>query len=484
MLFNSIPFLIFFVIVTTLFFLVPSKAKNYILLAASYVFYMWWDSKLIALIVFTTLVSFISCLLMELRPQKKKLTLVLSIISILSILVFFKYYNFVADGIASLINFANGTSYNFHINILLPIGISFYTFQTISYVVDVYRGKIESEKNIFTYALYISFFPQLVAGPIERSSDLLPQLKAEHHFDPDNFVAGIKMMIIGFFEKIAVADMIGLLVNEAFENVSETNGLEILIATILFCIQILCDFKGYSDIAKGIARIYGIRLSENFNHPYSATSIKEFWNRWHLTLSTWFRDYVYFPLGGSRVSTIRWMINILIVFLLSGLWHGADITFVLWGLILAAYRILERFILRNNYEKKSSLSRFFGRIITFILIALAWIMFRSNNIKDALNSYSTLFTKWSFSKEYFSSVWNFFDLSVYKALLLAFIIALFLSFEKILSFSEKQYDVKSKNIAAKIVKVALFSTLIWLSCGSFIYLNSMSIESSFIYFQF
>ncbi len=491
MLFNSVPFLLFFAVVTALFFAVPQSVKNKVLLAASYVFYMWWNPKLVTLILFSTLASYFACLIMERYPARRRPTLIVAALVIFSFLFFFKYYNFFADGAAALLKLATGRSYSFHLDILLPVGISFYTFQTFSYVADVYRGKIAVEHNLLDYALFVSFFPQLLAGPIERPGDLLPQLKGVHRFDAENVIAGFKMMILGFFEKVAVADMLGVLVNRVYENINSANGLALAVATALFSVQILGDFKGYSDIAKGIAQIYGIRLTNNFNHPYGAASIKEFWNRWHITLSTWFRDYVYFPLGGSRVSLPRWCLNILIVFLLSGLWHGADLTFVLWGLLLALYRIAERLI---TGEKKAAATREAARKprrvaqaarhgLTLVLIALAWMMFRSNSLAEAGVAYRTLFTDWHFSASFFTATWQYFDLSLLKVLFIAAGLLLFANYEACLAWLYLPREGRA-SLLSRIGRTALYTIMIWMTVGSFLYLNAADVESAFIYFQF
>lgn len=483
MLFNSVPFLIFFVITTGLFFALPGKAKNVVLLAASYFFYMWWNPLFVLLILFTTLVSYFAALFMEKKPQRKKTFMILSVVVIFVQLFFFKYYNFFAGGLSMLLGAVTGKTIGLGLNILLPVGISFYTFQTVSYVIDVYRGKIPAEKNLFFYALFVSFFPQLVAGPIERPGDLIPQLKAEHRFSAENVLAGGRIMVIGFFEKIAVADMLGIVVNRVYENITGASGAAVAVATLLFCVQILCDFKGYSDIAKGIALIYGIRLSTNFDHPYRAGSIKEFWNRWHITLSAWFRDYVYFPLGGGRVRFFRWCLNILIVFLLSGLWHGADITFVLWGVVLALFRILENPITRKQPPQNRA-SAIFRHAMTFLIVALAWVLFRGNSLAEVGIAYRALFTQWDLSTAGLAETWSFLQLSLSKVFFGAAILLLFLFYEKILARLDACCSKGGRAVPAKIGKVLFFAVLIWATIGSFIYLNAAGVESSFIYFRF
>ncbi len=498
MLFNSVPFLLFFAVVTALFFAVPQKSKNYILLAASYFFYMWWNPRLVTLILFTTLVSYSAALLMERWPARRRPTLIAAAAVIFSFLFFFKYYNFFADGAAALLSRAAGRPFSFRLDILLPVGISFYTFQTFSYVADVYRGKIAAERDLFQYALFVCFFPQLLAGPIERAGDLLPQLKAEHRFDADNAIAGFRMMIVGFFEKVAVADTVGMMVNRVYEDIGSANGLAVAVATVLFAVQILGDFKGYSDIARGAARIYGIRLQSNFDHPYRAVSIREFWNRWHITLSRWFRDYVYFPLGGSRVSLPRWCLNILIVFLLSGLWHGADLTFVLWGLLLALFLIAERLLTKGkkpgpdgrkltgdgeNAAKPGRAGRAARHALTLVLVTLAWMMFRSNSLSEAIAAYRSLFTDWRLSASFFTSTWQYFDLSPLKALFLVAVLLLFAFYERCFAWLYRPRKGRSA-VLARLCRRALYALMIWATVGSFIHLKALDVESAFIYFQF
>lgn len=498
MLFNSVPFLLFFAVVTALFFAVPQRAKNYVLLAASCVFYMWWNPWLVTLILAATLVSYFAGLLMEKYPARRRLALIGAAAVIFSFLFFFKYYNFFADGAAALLGLAAGRPYSFHLDILLPVGISFYTFQSFSYVADVYRGKIAAERSLFQYALFVSFFPQLLAGPIERPGDLLPQLKAEHRFDAENVIAGSRLMIVGFFEKVAVADMVGVLVNRVYEEIGSANGLAVAAATVLFAVQILGDFKGYSDIARGIARIYGIRLASNFDHPYSAVSVREFWSRWHITLSAWFRDYVYFPLGGSRVSLPRWCLNILIVFLLSGLWHGADLTFVLWGLLLALFRIAERLITGEKKPAAESQSpaaaggpaprprraaRAARHMLTLVLITLAWMLFRSNSLAEAGAAYRTLFTDWRLSASFVTATWRYFDLSLLKVLFLAAALALFAWNEKCFAWLYRPRRGGAA-LLARVGRTALYTVMIWATIGSFLHLHASNAESAFIYFQF
>lgn len=486
--FNSIEFLIFLPIVFILYFIFPKKYRYFILLIASYVFYMWWNWKLVFLILATTIISYGAGLLIR-KTEKlwlKRLLMIISISVSLGILIFFKYANFIAESLVLGIN-SLGAGLTFEaINIILPVGISFYTFQTLSYVIDIYKDKTEPEKNPFYYALYVSFFPQLVAGPIERSEDLLPQLKNEEGINIENLKIGLKLMLVGFIKKIAIADMVALYVDNIFNNIANTNGLLVLVGAVLFSVQILCDFSGYSDIAIGCAKCFNINLSKNFDKPYSALSIKDFWNRWHITLNTWFRDYVYFPMGGSYCNKFRWCINILVVFLLSGIWHGAAWTFIFWGLLHGIYRIIGTLtepLKLKLYEKKNinrdSLGFKILRIsITYILVTFAWIAFRSNSTSDMLIAYKNLFTDWGFNKEYFNTFKNVLNMNIGMVIyILLAIIGL-----KFIDYIKVTYD--ENKITPYVLRKCLYTILILVVIGCFIYQKSSDIESAFIYFQF
>lgn len=397
--FNSIQFLLFYPLVAVLNFVVPRKYRWIPLLIASYYFYITWNAKLFFIILFTTAVSYASGILIEKKPKQKILWTVISIIASLSVLFFFKYYNFVVGTIGDFFGV------DLTLQLVLPVGISFYTFQTLSYSIDVYRGNIKAERNFFYYALFVSFFPQLVAGPIERPGNLLPQLRAEHKFNLEDLYIGGKRMLAGFFKKIVVADTVAVYVDAVYNNPGETGGIAIIIATILFAVQIYCDFSGYTDIAIGCARIMGYRLMQNFDRPYSAKNIRDFWARWHISLTSWFKDYLYIPLGGNRMGRTRKFVNLFIVFWVSGLWHGAEWTFVLWGLLHGIYRIVgdltykerEKLYLRLGINSDSRPVRIFRTSITFVLVCFAWIFFRANNTSDLLLILEKLFTTLGFS---------------------------------------------------------------------------------------
>ena len=338
MLFNSLSYAIFLPLVFIIYWLLPNKYRWILLLIASYYFYMSWNAKYVFLIFITTFTSYLCAILTEKNREHKKLILTITLIVCLGILFVFKYFNFFFESINYLLG---NKLHSISLNLLLPVGISFYTFQTLSYCIDVYRGDIKAEKHFGYYATFVSFFPQLVAGPIERPDNLLPQLRKEKEFDYNKAVYGLKLMTVGFFKKIVVADNLAYYVDMVYNDLSYYQGFALVLAAFFFTIQIYCDFSGYSDIAKGSAKLLNIDLMDNFKTPYFSTTIKEFWSRWHISLSSWFKDYVYIPLGGNRCSKLRHYFNLLATFLVSGLWHGANITFVIWGGIHGLLQILE-----------------------------------------------------------------------------------------------------------------------------------------------
>lgn len=393
MLFNSLQYLIFFPIVMFTYFAIPYKYRWMLLLAASYYFYMAWKPAYIILIIISTLIDYFAGIMMGRTEDKKKRKkyLMLSLVSNLGILFLFKYFNFFSSSIQSVAYYLN-IPYAFpQFKLLLPMGISFYTFQTMSYSIDVYKGNMKPEKHLGIFALYVTFFPQLVAGPIERSENLLPQFREEHDFDYKLATDGLKLMAWGFFKKIVIADRVAVVVNQVYNNVDDYTGFPLVLATIFFAFQIYCDFSGYSDIAIGSANVMGYRLMTNFKRPYLSKSIPEFWKRWHISLSTWFKDYVYIPLGGNRVVKWRWYYNLLITFLISGLWHGASWTFVAWGAVHGFYQVFSHVTadLRKKLSHISGLSKlgFVHKLlkiaITFCLVCFGWIFFRANSLSDA-----------------------------------------------------------------------------------------------------
>jgi alginate O-acetyltransferase complex protein AlgI len=397
MLFNSFEFLLFFPIVTIIYFLLPHKFRWIHLLVSSCVFYMAFIPVYILILVFTIVIDYFAGIWIGRSiGKKRKWFLVLSIIANVGILAVFKYYDFFIENINKILHSVDIHTNNElpYLNIILPIGLSFHTFQAMSYTIEVYRGNQKPEKHFGIYALYVMFFPQLVAGPIERPQHLLPQLREKHQFDIDRVYAGLRLMLWGLFKKVVIADRLAMYVNEVYGNVHGYGSGNLLVAAIFFAIQIYCDFSGYSDIALGSARVMGFTLMTNFNRPYFSKNIREFWQRWHISLSSWFRDYVYKSLGGNRISSFRTYINILIVFLISGLWHGANYTFIIWGAIHGALVIA--FMLYRKHIKISFLKKQIFNLpsvlFTFFLVSMAFIFFRANSVNDAVYAVSKIFS--------------------------------------------------------------------------------------------
>ncbi len=402
MLFNSGEFLVFFPLVILGYFLIPKKLKNVWLLVSSYYFYMSWNAKYAILLLSSTLITYIGGILIEKAKASvfsankqrviKKAVLITATSINLAILFYYKYIDFALEVVTGILLKLGINVVTPQFDIILPVGISFYIFQALGYLIDVYRDEIYAEKNFLNYALFVSFFPQLVAGPIERSKNLLKQLAASHEFDEQSARDGLLTMLWGYFVKLVIADRCAVIVDTIYNEAELYSGDQLVIANILFALQIYCDFMGYSTIAKGAAKVLGIDLMDNFRMPYFATSIKEFWRRWHISLSSWFRDYVYIPLGGSRCSKIKKYRNLIITFMISGLWHGASLTFVAWGLLHGVYQVFEdmfkpvvdKFVFRDTLNPDSYIVKFFRIVKTFILVDIAWIFFRARTISEAL----------------------------------------------------------------------------------------------------
>lgn len=424
MLFNSIDFLIFLPIVLVIYYIIPMKYKHIWLLISSYYFYMCWNAKYVLLIFVSTVITYLSGILID-KVEKtwpdvndigkyKKLILALSFASNLGILFYFKYINFTLDIVTRVLSKVN-ISMNVPVfDVILPVGISFYTFQALSYSVDVYRGEVAPEHDFFRYALFVSFFPQLVAGPIERSKNLLTQLREPRKFDFGYAFDGILLMLWGFFLKIVLADRIAIFVDTVYGDCEHYQGIYLIVATVLFAVQIYCDFSGYSSIAMGTAKLLGIELMDNFNAPYLSTSVADFWRRWHISLTSWFKDYLYIPLGGSRKGTFRKYINKMIVFILSGLWHGAQLTFVVWGAINGLYQVIGEVLMpirkkvsdiigiNRNSEGVYALSA----LATFALVDFTWIFFRADSLGRAIYIIKSILNT--------ENIWTLFDGSLYN----------------------------------------------------------------------
>ncbi len=398
MLFNSIDFLIFFPLVTVLYFVFPRRVKPYWLLAASYYFYMCWNAKYALLILLSTAVTYASGRVLERQKRaaaparRKKWTVAASFVVNLGILFAFKYLNFALTALRDALAVCHIALTVPAFDFLLPVGISFYTFQALGYTVDVYRGDVTAERNFFRYALFVSFFPQLVAGPIERSKNLLGQLETPQKFCFETARDGFLQMLWGFFLKLVLADRIGLFVDTVYADPAAYPGVYLIVATVLFAVQIYCDFYGYSTIAMGAAQILGIRLMENFDAPYLAGSVSDFWRRWHISLTSWFKDYLYIPLGGSRKGTARKYLNKMIVFLVSGLWHGARISFVVWGGLNGLYQVAgewlkpvrDKAVACLHLDRRSLGHRLLCVGFTFVLTDIAWVFFRAEGFREAL----------------------------------------------------------------------------------------------------
>lgn len=405
MLFNSIDFLIFLPIVFILYWLLSGhrRYQNFILLVVSYIFYGWWDWRFLFLIALTSFCSFLSGLFLEKYMMNRRIQQFISASNIvlnLVILGIFKYYNFFVDNVNALFEVFGLKPDWVTINVILPVGISFYTFQALSYTIDVYQKKIKATKDLVEFFAFISFFPQLVAGPIERASNLLPQFQRNRNFNYAKSIDGMRQMLWGFFKKLVIADNCAAIVNLYWNDYQNFPGIMLIMLGILFTFQIYCDFSGYSDIAIGCAHLFGFNLMRNFNYPYYSRSIPEFWRRWHISLTTWFRDYIYFPLGGSRCSKYKAVRNVFIVWAISGLWHGANWTFICWGLfhatLLAIYNILG---INTKHEHLVAHGRMLPNFIetaqillTFCLTVIGWIIFRAENMSQAFHFITSLFT--------------------------------------------------------------------------------------------
>jgi len=393
MLFNSLEFLVFFAVTTVAYFGLPLRARWFLLLGASCYFYMAFIPIYILILALTIVVDYCAGLLIE-RTQgaRRKWSLVLSIVANVGVLAIFKYLAFINRNLAAILGLL-GLRYPIRdLGIILPIGLSFHTFQAMSYTIEVYYGRQRAERNFILYALYVMFYPQLVAGPIERPQNLLHQFRQRHQFDYARVTDGLKLMLRGFFKKVVVADRLAAIVDNVYQAPRQHHGAALVIATIFFAFQIYADFSGYSDIAIGAAQVLGIGLMTNFRQPYLARDVSEFWGRWHISLSTWFRDYVYIPLGGNRVSRPRWYFNLLVTFLISGLWHGANWTYVIWGGLNGLYLIVgiwtrepqQRLWRALGLQPGSFVEKNVNRLVTFTLICAAWVFFRANDVGDAV----------------------------------------------------------------------------------------------------
>jgi alginate O-acetyltransferase complex protein AlgI len=392
MLFNSVAFLVFLPIVLAGYYVLNLRGQTLLLLLASLVFYGWWDPRFLLLLLVPTVIDYVVGLKIAGSddPRTRKVYLLVSLVTNLAILGFFKYYNFFVDSASHMLDAAGIAHADYALNVILPVGISFYTFHELSYVIDIYRRELKPVSDFRTYLLYVLYFPQLVAGPIARASNLLPQLIQPRRVTWQHVQEGFFLILIGFYKKVGVADAIAPLVDLRFKDPALFSGGDLLIALYLFSIQIYCDFSGYTDIARGVSKLFGIELLFNFDHPYFASNITDFWRRWHISLSTWLRDYLYIPLGGNRGGIAKTYRNLFLTMLLGGLWHGANWTFVVWGGLHGAYLAVHKFMLERRGERATprgpfanGLARALGVVATFHLVALAWIFFRAPSFSVA-----------------------------------------------------------------------------------------------------
>lgn len=481
MLFNSIDFAIYLPVVFILYWLFANnniRLQNFLLLFASYVFYGWWNYRFLALIFISSLCDYLIGIGLSKTtlPGRRKKLLLTSIFVNIGFLGFFKYYNFFSQSFVDAFSFLGCQIEPLHLNIILPVGISFYTFQTLSYSIDVYRKRLEPTKDIIVFFAFVSFFPQLVAGPIERATNLLFQFNKKRHFDYDKVVDGMRQILWGLFKKIVIADNCGKYVNEIFANHSAFSGSTLLLGAVLFAFQIYGDFSGYSDIAIGTSRLFGFNIMRNFAYPYFSRNISEFWHKWHISLSTWFRDYVYIPLGGSRGTTWMKIRNVFIIFIVSGLWHGANWTFIAWGFIHAIYYLIHMLLKLKNKKNtnmfKNNLKllrcKTFLQIgFTFFITTIAWIFFRANTIEEAFSYINNLFSK---------SLLKFPEIFPEKIIVLIILLILVEWFQKgklhPLTFTSKIFSKPARWLVYFTVLLSIFL------------LGNFNSNYEFIYFQF
>lgn len=483
MLFNSIKFIIFFAVILPLYYIVPKKVQWQFLLAASLVFYICQKPELIFLLLGLIAVNYAGSVLIETAKNKaaKKRILIIDLLLDFGVLAAFKYLAFINNSFAWLYALL-GMQYPIKsFSLVLPAGISFYTFMAAGYIVDVYRGDYKAEKNPLKFAAFMSFFPLIVAGPIERGGHILGQLFTPKKISADNISMGLKTMTWGYFKKMVIADRLNVLVNTVYGKPQEFEGLALLIATLCFTVQIYCDFSGYSDIARGCAKTMGIDIINNFDRPYFATSIRDFWRRWHISLSSWFRDYLYIPLGGNRVSMPRQWLNFMITFMVSGLWHGASWSFVVWGALHGFYQIIGNIKYRifGKPKFKFFVTDFVAMVITFALVAFAWIFFKANNISDGIYIATHLFNNISAAadKQYLYEVLNGMGLNLFELILVSGAV-LYLIMCEIISF---KYEINE--LMCRLPFVLRFA-FYYVTAVMIIGMGVFSSGGDFIYFNF
>jgi alginate O-acetyltransferase complex protein AlgI len=474
MVFNSITFLIFFVIFFIIYWAINNKlnisTRNLFTILSSYLFYGWWDWRFLSLIILSSTVDFIIGYLLnrEKKDSYRSALLICSVLVNIGILGFFKYFNFFIGSLSELLDIFSIRLNISTLKIILPVGISFYTFQTLSYTIDIYKRKLEPTTDILSFFAFVSFFPQLVAGPIERASHLLKQFRTKKVFKYNHCIAGLRLILWGFFKKIVLADNFGVLADSIFASEASISGLSVIAGTIFFALQIYADFSGYSDIAIGISKMLGYDLMTNFRTPYFAKSFSDFWQRWHISLSTWFRDYVYIPLGGNRKSKFRVSLNIMITFILSGLWHGANVTFLIWGGLHGLALIIEK-------QAKIKLSPFIYAPFVMVIVVLFWIPFRAESASDLYNMVSSLFHFTSYSFNHVKDAIS--EFSTIRFSILTAVTILFFLMEHNMKLNDFNAWISKKNKATRM-------TLYYLLIFGILLLGNFTVKPSFIYFQF
>jgi D-alanyl-lipoteichoic acid acyltransferase DltB (MBOAT superfamily) len=493
MLFNSIAFLIFLPITFIIYWFVVNKTlklQNFFILLASYVFYGSWDWRFLSLIIISSITDYLLGLKIHQSESssKRKTYLIISLVINIGVLGFFKYYNFFVDSFIDLFELFGISLNPSTLSILLPVGISFYTFQTLSYTIDIYRKKLEPTNNIVAFFAFIAFFPQLVAGPIERAKDLLPQFLKERKFNYDQAISGIRMSIWGLFKKIVIADNLAKYVDVIYSSPEDFYGLSVIIGTVFFTFQLYCDFSGYSDIAIGISKLFGFKLMTNFKTPFFSSSTKEFWTRWHISLSTWFKDYLYIPLGGNKVSKWRWSFNLFFTFLISGFWHGANWTFIIWGALNGFYLVfaMHTETIRNKGNQLIGLTRvpklltFYQVFLTFSLYAFSLMIFRAQSWSDATTLISNIPRNISLQ---FSSISNF--LEPFKILFETPLEFMYILLSFVL-FITIDFIIRNKGIDGvlnKVPKLGRYFTYYFIIIWILIF-GAFDMPQEFIYFQF
>ena len=478
MLFNSLTFFVFFAIVVSIYWLIPNRYRSVLLLVGSYIFYGCWSWYFLALLIYSSLVDYYACLAMynSTEDKVKKRYLMVSLLNNLGILFLFKYYNFFAE---SLIALAGTFGYELSfttLHIVLPVGISFYTFQTLSYTIDIYKGRLKPAKDLLHFCLFVSYFPQLVAGPITRARDLIPQIEKDNRTVTKNdLMEGLSLAALGFVKKVLISDNIGGIVDAHFKDIQNLDGGSALVGLVAFSIQIYFDFSGYSDIARGVSRFFGVELAINFEQPYFSRNVTEFWRRWHISLSTWLRDYLYIPFGGNQKGKVRTYINLMLTMLIGGLWHGASWNFVIWGGLHGLYLAIHKLISPNKKpedpieEKKSvgnSIKIVLSVLLTYVLVLIAWLPFRSPDIHTTI-----VFA------EKLSTLWQGINMEQFAFILFLFLLVIIVDFPS--------YYYKTHYVLKMLPKWLFVPVVVFIFVAVFISLAlNYNVERPFIYFQF